>query len=379
MSDLLLLTLNIIVVIMSPNNCFDLHEKPDIVDIYSDMAFADNRHLTYSPVLDYDKYKDDSGIDCEDLNFEIPNTELIKRIVKQVESYFSDENLIRDEFMNKNLRRNKGGFINLKLVASFRKVKTITKDWRVVAHAIRIGSTKLEMNDNCSKIRRKQSLPPVDSSSKYSRTVIVIDLPSDKENIDEIFKDFSVFGPIGLIRVIKPKAAHPNHIKLLNYIHAHIDSASQEMAIGTVEFNYQSDAEICLQQQQNRLDPAWSNSKFYILKKIEEIKSKNLNTNMHNSFKIEDLCSHVISKPAENQMIVITVTSSSVTLTSTPMLPNGDLKSKVKYLEKSKLDNISLNETTCCSSRSNCKNVLRNPYGPDGSSGFRHNQVRCMT
>ena len=48
----------------------------------------------------------------------------------QVEFYFSDANITRDKFLLKHVRRNKEGFVSLKLVASFKRVKHLTTDWR---------------------------------------------------------------------------------------------------------------------------------------------------------------------------------------------------------------------------------------------------------
>ena len=47
-----------------------------------------------------------------------------------MEFYFSDANITRDKFLLKHVRRNKEGFVSLKLVASFKRVKHLTKDWR---------------------------------------------------------------------------------------------------------------------------------------------------------------------------------------------------------------------------------------------------------
>ena len=53
-----------------------------------------------------------------------------KCAVIQVEFYFSDANITKDKFLLKHVRRNKEGFVSLKLVASFKRVKHLTKDWR---------------------------------------------------------------------------------------------------------------------------------------------------------------------------------------------------------------------------------------------------------
>ena len=62
--------------------------------------------------------------------YEEPDDDLCEKIVQQVEFYFSDANITRDKFLLKHVRRNKEGFVSLKLVASFKRVKHLTKDWR---------------------------------------------------------------------------------------------------------------------------------------------------------------------------------------------------------------------------------------------------------
>ena len=52
----------------------------------------------------------------------LPNDEMKVKIAKQVEFYFSDANILKDTFLLKHVRRNKEGYVSLKLIASFRKV-----------------------------------------------------------------------------------------------------------------------------------------------------------------------------------------------------------------------------------------------------------------
>ncbi len=65
--------------------------------------------------------KADSGI--EDMTFEIPDAQLAAQIVEQVEFYFSDAHILKDAFLLKHARRNRDGFISLKLITSFKKVQ----------------------------------------------------------------------------------------------------------------------------------------------------------------------------------------------------------------------------------------------------------------
>ena len=50
-----------------------------------------------------------------------------------MEFYFSDANITKDKFLLKHVKRNKEGFVSLKLISSFKRVKHLTKDWRQVS------------------------------------------------------------------------------------------------------------------------------------------------------------------------------------------------------------------------------------------------------
>ncbi|KAG5678986.1 hypothetical protein PVAND_008596 [Polypedilum vanderplanki] len=77
-----------------------------------------------------------NGSSDEDAPIEIPDDDFCEKIVEQVEFYFSNESLLKDAFLLKHVRRNKEGFVSLKLVSSFKRVRALTKDWRVKTRAI---------------------------------------------------------------------------------------------------------------------------------------------------------------------------------------------------------------------------------------------------
>merc|ERR1719242_1689054 len=83
----------------------------------------------------------------EETPFSEPDEELCEKITTQVEFYFSDANITKDKFLLKHVKRNKEGFVSLKLISSFKRVKHLTKDWRQVAFAIKKCSKRLEVND----------------------------------------------------------------------------------------------------------------------------------------------------------------------------------------------------------------------------------------
>lgn len=143
--------------------------------------------------------------------FQPPDEELTKRIVDQVEYYFSDENIVKDAFLLKHVRRNKEGYVSLKLIASFKKVKHIARDWRVVRAALE-KSSKLEINEAGTKLRRKDPLPLYDQTTP-SRTVIAINVPSEKATIESIAEIFRTCGEIALVRILRPGNPIPADVR----------------------------------------------------------------------------------------------------------------------------------------------------------------------
>jgi len=58
----------------------------------------------------------------------IPREELAAEITDAVEFYFSNESILKDAFLLKHVRRNKEGFVSLKLVSSFKRVRQLTRE-----------------------------------------------------------------------------------------------------------------------------------------------------------------------------------------------------------------------------------------------------------
>lgn len=143
--------------------------------------------------------------------FTPPNPELAEKIVQQVEFYFSDVNITKDAFLLKHVKRNKEGYVSLKLISSFKRVKHLTKDWRVVAHAL-ARSTKLQINEAGTKLRRVDPLPQYDQTAP-SRTIVAVHMPIDKPTIENVAELFSQCGEIALIRVLRPGNPVPADVR----------------------------------------------------------------------------------------------------------------------------------------------------------------------
>lgn len=167
----------------------------------------------------------------DDQPIEIPDDEFCEKIVEQVEFYFSDESLLKDAFLLKHVRRNKEGFVSLKLVSSFKRVRALVKDWRVVGVAIKRKSKKIELNDIETKIRRIEQLPLYDETTP-SRTVVATNLPFDKLTIEKVSDIFSKCGEIALVRILRPNCPIPADVR--QFVNKHPELQQNECAL--VEF-----------------------------------------------------------------------------------------------------------------------------------------------
>lgn len=157
----------------------------------------------------------DSGcevtVDLREPPFRQPDDDLADRIVQQVEFYFSDANVTKDAFLLKHVKRNKEGYVSLKLISSFKRVKHLTKDWRVVAYALK-RSKKLQVNETGTKLRRTDPLPKYDETTP-SRTVVAVQMPIDRPTIENVAELFKNCGEISLIRVLRPGNPIPADVR----------------------------------------------------------------------------------------------------------------------------------------------------------------------
>ncbi|KAK2576644.1 hypothetical protein KPH14_005307 [Odynerus spinipes] len=144
-------------------------------------------------------------------DFVPPSDELSEKICAQVESYFADESIVKDAFLLKHVKRNKEGYVSLKLISSFKRVKHLTKDWRVVGAAL-AKSSKLQVNPQGTKLRRVDPLPPFDQTTP-SRTILAARLPVEKLSVESVAEIFKPCGEIALIRVLKPGHPAPAEVR----------------------------------------------------------------------------------------------------------------------------------------------------------------------
>ncbi|XP_076305292.1 la-related protein 6-like [Tachypleus tridentatus] len=163
-------------------------------------------------IQDLDELGSDNGVDNFKPagNFQPPTQELVNHIIKVVEYCFSDENLLKDSFLLKHIKRNKQGYVSLKLVASFRKVKRLSKNYDVIAYSLR-QSEKLDLNTEGTKVKRKSHLLMNDDRS--ARSIVAYNLPFSQPSTEHVKELFSKCGDVSLVRILEPTSSIPSDIK----------------------------------------------------------------------------------------------------------------------------------------------------------------------
>ncbi|KAK2524486.1 hypothetical protein Q9233_009415 [Columba guinea] len=184
--------------------------------------------------------------DDSDQNWKPPENDLIQKLIAQIEYYFSDENLEKDAFLLKHVRRNKMGYVSIKLLTSFKKVKHLTRDWRTTAYALKYSNT-LELNDDNRKVRRNTPVPVFPSENLPTRMLLVYDIHmiselqahskqvngcTQERVMEHLLKAFVTFGGISSVRILKPGRDLPPDIRRVSSRYTQL--GTQECAI--VEF-----------------------------------------------------------------------------------------------------------------------------------------------
>ena len=166
------------------------------------------------------------------------DSELAKKIVDQVEFYFSDANITKDKFLLKHIWRNKQGFVSIKLITSFKRVKSLTRDWEVVSRVLSEASSHLEVSEAGTKVRRRTPIPKPDKTSA-NRSVVLTKFSEDDPSVDYVKGLMSQYGDVVLIRFFRPGTTLPQDIK--EHQSAHTEFCVSLCAV--VEFKHTDEAE----------------------------------------------------------------------------------------------------------------------------------------
>ncbi|KAK1266198.1 hypothetical protein QJS04_geneDACA015583 [Acorus gramineus] len=164
--------------------------------------------------------------------------EVVQKITKQVEYYFSDANLATTEHLMRFITKDPEGFVPISIVASFKKIKALVNSHSLLADALRTSS-KLVVSEDGKKVRRQVSFTGADMEELQTRIVVAENLPED-HSYQNLVKIFSVVGGVKTIRTCYPQVtngtttAAPRSSKmdvlLSNKLHAFVEYETVEQA-----------------------------------------------------------------------------------------------------------------------------------------------------
>jgi len=136
------------------------------------------------------------------------DNELSQKIITQVEYYFSDKNLVKDSYLMQRINRDKRGYVELKLIASFKKMKKLKQDIDVIATALR-NSKNLEVNKAGTMVRRIAPLPVTKEEAAALKTVVAVNF-SESSNLAE---QFGQSGTVTRVRVVSKNDTVPSDVR----------------------------------------------------------------------------------------------------------------------------------------------------------------------
>ncbi|XP_042353198.1 la-related protein 6b [Plectropomus leopardus] len=142
---------------------------------------------------------------------------LCLKIKAQLEDLLSDSHLAEDGFLLKHVQRNKQGYVSLKLLTCLKKIKVLTSNWcMTLAGAER--SELLEVNDERTKVRRREPLPKWLLCSPTSKLLLAWNLCAgenlDRSSLSErILQKFSAHGSVTSLSILHPGKELPKELQ----------------------------------------------------------------------------------------------------------------------------------------------------------------------
>ncbi|CAG9767538.1 unnamed protein product [Ceutorhynchus assimilis] len=127
-------------------------------------------------------------------------SDLEKKIIRQVEYYFGDVNLPRDNFLNTQIKEDKDGWVPLEVMLKFKRLSGICDDLKVIAEALEKSEEKIVLvNEDKTKIRRNPEKPVPENNESHikklqERSAYAKGFPADSQ-LDDIVTFLEEYGP----------------------------------------------------------------------------------------------------------------------------------------------------------------------------------------
>lgn len=145
-------------------------------------------------------------------DFKKPDRDLAQKLIELIEYYLSDEYLAKDKYLLRQIRCKSEGYISIKLMTSFKKVKKLTRDWRTVRFAL-LQTDNLIVSPEGFRVKRAEALPESLRKPRLLSSVVSIKLNEEFSTVDAITGLFSKYGIISLVRILKPGKEIPSDLR----------------------------------------------------------------------------------------------------------------------------------------------------------------------
>lgn len=161
------------------------------------------------------------------------SSQVSNKILKQVEFYFSDANLPRDRFLQEELKKNDEGWIALSVIASFKRMQSLSDDLEVIAAAVE-ASSLLEVSEDKLFIRRKVALPE-HSTDNMKTTLMIRGFSTDctLEQLEEFFAGIVSNGSDGISAIRLRR--HPKTKAFKGSVFLHLNSEEETLRIAEMK------------------------------------------------------------------------------------------------------------------------------------------------
>lgn len=190
-----------------------------------------------------DTVSDEAEDDSEDSE-KILTQDEIQKIVKQAEFYLSEEYLMKNAYLLRQVARKRNGYLSIKFITSFKRMRELSPNWKTTAASLKL-SEKLELSEDGLKVRRKTPLANFISSIKSIKSVVVT---SDSEmTVAGLTSWLSCYGEIIFVQVIKEASEIPENLK--PYASKHPEFGT--IPVGVVEFDTPEAAHRCCRDIDN--------------------------------------------------------------------------------------------------------------------------------
>lgn len=128
--------------------------------------------------------------------------EVTRAIVKQVEYYFTDLNLVTTDQLRRRISEDPEGYVPMQVIANFKKIKDLVCKNSLLADALRTSS-RLVVSDDGKRVRRNHPFTNSDVEELHLRIVVAENLP-DNHNHGSLMTIFSRAGRVKNIRTRYP-------------------------------------------------------------------------------------------------------------------------------------------------------------------------------